>query len=227
MKKAILAMTILALAGLACNAMSDATSIPPTQPSLPTDALQPPSGQSLFEDDFSDPTTGWPVDADSGKAASYSDGQYLISAFSVNQDVWAPYPEGDLGDVRVEVDAVRSFGPEVNSFGIVCRFVDNDNFYFLVISSHGYQAIGKYQAGQLSYLSSEQMEQASGINLGNASNHIRADCIGSTLTLYANGQMISSVTDASFPEGEVGLIVGTFDEPNVGVLFDNLIIYKP
>ncbi len=236
MKKATLAIALLVLASLACIAVAGGGSnVFPTISSNPTPITQnsnptpePLDTTSIFEDDFSDSNSGWPIEADSDKAASYDgSGQYLITATKPRQDVWAPYPGDDLSDVRVEVDASKSFGPEDNSFGIVCRFVDNDNFYFLVVSSDGYQAIGKYQAGQFSYLSAEQMEQTSGINPGTAVNHIRADCVGSTLTLYVNGQQVSSVTDGSFPIGEVGLIVGTFDEPNVGVLFDNFVVTRP
>lgn len=220
MKKVFLALMVLALASLACNAVASPGGDSPSVPQNPVQQVE-------YQDDFSDPNSGWPVAADADKAASYSgDGQYLLQALTARQDVWA-HPGQTFSDTRIEVDATKSSGPEDNSFGIVCRFVDNDNFYFLIVSSDGYQAIGKYQAGELSYLSADQMQPASGINSGNALNHIRADCVGSTLTLYVNGQQISSVTDTSFTSGDVGLIVGTFDTPNVGILFDNFVVYKP
>lgn len=229
MKRIFLALAVLVFASLACNAVSSGTNNPPTQPSnqsASTPVPQNPSGQVLFQDDFSDPNSGWPADADTDKSASYSNGQYLLQALSTKQDVWA-HPGQSFGDVRVEVDATKSSGPEDNSFGLVCRFVDNDNFYFFVVSSDGYQAIGKYQAGQFSYLSADKMQSTSNVKSGTATNHLRADCIGSTLTLYINGQQTSSVTDSSFSTGDVGVIVGTFDTPNVGILFDNFVVYKP
>jgi hypothetical protein len=229
MKRIFLALAVLVFASLACNAVSSGTNNPPTQPSnqsASTPVPQNPSGQVLFQDDFSDPNSGWPADADTDKSASYSNGQYLLQALSTKQDVWA-HPGQSFGDVRVEVDATKSSGPEDNSFGLVCRFVDNDNFYFFVVSSDGYQAIGKYQAGQVSYLSADKMQSTSNVKSGTATNHLRADCIGSTLTLYINGQQTSSVTDSSFSTGDVGVIVGTFDTPNVGILFDNFVVYKP
>ena len=219
MKKVILALAVLVLAGMACSAVGggdSATAVP-----------QSPSATILFQDDFSDTNSGWPIDADTDKSASYSgNGQYLLQSFTTKQDVWAR-PGESFSDVRIEVDATKSSGPDNNDFGVVCRFVDDDNFYFFIISSDGYQAIGKYQAGEFSYLSAEQMESASGINSGTTLNKVRADCVGSTLTLYANGQQLSSVTDTSFTTGDVGLIVGTFDEPNVGILFDNFVVYEP
>jgi len=229
MKRIFLALAVLVLASLACSAISSGTSNPPTLPTQPSNqnAPQNSSGQVLFQDDFSDSSSGWPVDADTDKSASYTaDNQYLLQAFTAKQDVWA-HPGQSFGDVRVEVDATKSSGPEDNSFGLVCRFVDNDNFYFFVVSSDGYQAIGKYQAGQFSYLSADKMQSTSNVKSGTAVNHLRADCIGSTLTLYINGQQTSSVSDSSFSTGDVGVIVGTFDTPNVGILFDNFVVYKP
>lgn len=219
MRRILLAVAALALVSLACSAISGLGS--------PTQAPVNPMVEVLYQDDFSNSSSGWPVDADTSKSASYSsDGQYLLQAFDANQDVWA-HPGESFGDVRIEVDAVKSIGPDDNSFGAVCRFVDDDNFYFFIISSDGYQAIGKYMGGEFSYLTSDKMQSSSEINLGAANNHIRADCVGSTLTLYVNNQQVSSATDTSFSTGDVGLIVGTFDEPNVGILFDNFFVYKP
>ncbi len=218
MKKVLSAIAVLVLASLACSALSDLGN--------PTPAAQNPVARVQYQDDFSNADSGWPATADSDKSASYDNGQYLLQAFTDNQDVWA-HPGESFGDVRIEVDASKSIGPDDNSFGVICRFVDDDNFYFFIISSDGYQAIGKYLAGDFSYLTSDKMQSSSEIITGGAANHIRADCVGPTLTLYVNNQQVSSVTDSSFATGDVGLIVGTFDEPNVGILFDNLIIYEP
>jgi hypothetical protein len=71
------------------------------------------------------------------------------------------------------------------------------------------------------------MQPTTAVNAGSTPNKLRADCVGSTLTLYANGQMLATVTDTSFTTGDVGLLVGTFDEPNVSVQFDNFVVTKP
>jgi hypothetical protein len=232
MKRIFLALTILVLAGLACDFATGNTTDPApgpiTNPVLPEQPDEPeqPTSRVLYEDDFSDPNSGWPASADADKAASYADGKYLIQAFTASQDVWA-HPGEDFSDVTIEVDATKFSGPDNNDFGIICRFVDDNNFYFLMASSDGYQVIGKYQDGEASFLSSEQMETTSAVNQGSATNHLRADCVGSTLTLYINGQQVSTVTDTSFTSGDIGLTVGTFDEPNAAVTFDNFVVTEP
>lgn len=184
-------------------------------------------GNVLYQDDFSDSSSGWPEASDSDKAASYTDdGRYKIQAFTTSQDVWA-HPGEDFSDVSVEVDAVKTGGPDNNDFGIVCRFVDDDNFYFFLIASDGYEVIGKYENGDTVFLSSEKMQFSDAVKQGAESNHLRADCNGSTLTLFVNGTQVSSTTDTSFTHGDIGLMAGTFDEPNVSVTFDNFVAREP
>jgi hypothetical protein len=219
MKRLLLALSALGLAALACGTPSVNTD-PTTQPPVPNRKV-------LYQDNFSDANSGWPSASDADKSASYSaDGQYLLTVMAAQQDVWA-HPGQNFTDVSVEVDAVKTGGPDNNSFGLVCRFVDNDNFYYFLVSSDGYQVIGKYEAGESKFISSEQMQPSSAITSGSSTNHLRADCDGSTLTLYANGQQIATVTDSSFTSGDVGVIVGTFEEGNVSISFDNFVVYEP
>jgi hypothetical protein len=65
------------------------------------------------------------------------------------------------------------------------------------------------------------------INQGSASNHIRFDCICNMLTVYVNGRLIDRQTDADYPYGNVGMVVGTYDTPGADILFDNFIVYQP
>lgn len=224
MKRVLLAIGVLVLAALSCNAVTGGQN----NPASPTNSNSGPAQQNkqvLYQDDFSDSNSGWPTAADADKAASYTaDGQYLLQAFTKQQDVWA-HPGQDFSDVSIEVDATKSSGPDNNGFGVVCRFQDNNNFYFFMASSDGYQVIGKYDNGNSVYLSADKMQTTSAVHSG--TNQVRGDCNGSTLTFYINGQQVSSVTDTSFTSGDVGVIVGTFDDPNVGITFDNFVVYKP
>ncbi len=37
----------------------------------------------------------------------------------------------------------------------------------------------------------------------------------------------ASVTDTSFTHGDIGLMAGTFDQPNVTIAFDNFVVREP
>ena len=183
--------------------------------------------QILFQDNFSDTNTaGWGQDRDSEHITDYEQGGYRILVNKVDWIYWAN-PELFFTDVRVEVDVTKQGGPDTNEFGIICRYVDVDNFYFLTATSDGYYSISKYVAGEYFNLSEETFVATDSVNQGNAINHLRADCVGSTLTLYINGQLVDSVTDGDYTSGDVGLLAGSYDEAGADVVFDNFIVYQP
>ena len=72
----------------------------------------------------------------------------------------------------------------------------------------------------------EKMAETDLVARGPASNHIRFDCIGSTLTLFVNGTQVDQQTDSEYIIGNVGLIAGTFADVGTDILFDNFMVYK-
>ena len=132
--------------------------------------------------------------------------------------------------MRIEVDATKVGGEDDNDYGIICRYSgtpESPNYYFSIISSDGFAAIGKTTGGTSEYLSSEQMEPADAIKQGAVTNHIRTDCIGSSITLYVNGQQVATATDSSYTGGDVGLMAGTFEISSTEINFDNFLVLKP
>jgi hypothetical protein len=186
-----------------------------------------PSGSVLFQDNFSDPSSGWerrPDDPDG--FLDYTGGIYRIQVNTAQRMLWSG-PGLEFTDLRVEVDAIRVAGPQDDDFGIVCRASDQANFYFLAISSDGYFGIGKVKDGEAALIGAEAMPPSEAIYQGRATNHLRADCTGDHLSLYANGTLLATVQDSDFSSGEAGLLVGAFAEPGTEVYFDNFTALKP
>jgi hypothetical protein len=184
------------------------------------------SGQALYHDDFSDPSSGWPQTVSANGSLGYIDGVYRMVVQSAGYDLWALSRQA-YEDVQIEADAIRLAGPVSNRFGLICRFQDMDDFYFFIISSDGYYAIGKIKNGAVSLLGQEMMAYSAAIVQGSGPNHLRFDCIGNTLTGTINGQVIANTSDADFSGGDAGLITGAFDEGGVDVTFDNFVVIKP
>jgi len=184
------------------------------------------SGQAFYQDDFSDPGSGWTQISDVNGSLGYTEGGYQMLVQSAGYDLWA-VSRHQYKDVRIEVDATRLEGPVVNRFGLICRYQDMDNFYVFIISSDGYYAIGKIENGEASLLGQEMMAYSSSILQGDSTNHIRFDCIGNTLTGTVNDQRIAIASDANFSGGDAGLLTGAFDDGGVTVSFDNFVVYKP
>jgi hypothetical protein len=185
------------------------------------------AGDILFSDDFSDNSKKWDQVTETSHTTDYFNDAYRITVNDINSDVWSNPVKQSFTDTRMEVDATKHGGPDDNDFGVICRYIDTDRFYYAVISSDGYYAIVKMTADGGSPLGNGKMTESDQINQGAATNHIRFDCIGSKLTLYANGTQVDQQTDTEYTEGSVGLIAGSFANPGTDILFDNFFVYKP
>jgi hypothetical protein len=185
------------------------------------------SGEVQFQDDFSDPTSGWVRrnDEEIGNLDYINQG-YQIFVKQNHTVLWSG-PGLEFIDVQIDVDATKIEGPEDDDFGIVCRARDNDNFYYLVISSDGYYGIGKVRDGAQQLIGMDDMPPNEHIFQGQRSNHLRADCIGENLSLFVNGIHVATVQDTEFTSGDAGLLAGTFDTPGTRIHFDNFTVLMP
>ena len=183
----------------------------------------------LFADDFTDPLSGWDRFQNDTGVTDYSNVGYLIYIRKENIIKWANPSDTFPNNVRIEVDASMAAGPEDNAFGLICRYQDPDNFYYFYISSDGFGGIGRKEAGQYKIISSSTgiLQKMDGVNPGVATNHLRADCIDSTLTLYVNETQVAEATDGSFPTGNVGVIARSYDEGGTDIRFNNFNVYRP
>ena len=192
-----------------------------------TTPLPPPhaaSGTVLFKDEFDANTTGWDRFANDGGIMDYFDGGFRILVKQPGLNFWST-PQKNFGDVRVEVDATKSAGPDENRMGLMCRY-QGGNYYFFIISSDGFYAIGKFIKGQTVLLGQEEMLKTALIQ-PNTVNHLRADCIGNTLTFTLNGTQLAATQDSDLASGDIGLVAGTFTQPGVDVSFDHFVVTQP
>ncbi len=187
---------------------------------------EPQPGQVLFEDDFADPESGWNRVTTEDGSTDYADGVYRILVNRAYLEIWSK-PGLDFDDVSVEVDAYKVSMERENRFGLICRAIDPYNFYTFMISSDGYYGIGKVTGEQYVLVGMQTMQPSEFIHLGSDLNHLRADCIGDTLTFYVNGQLLEQVRDNEFLYGDVGLIVGTYHVPGSDIRFDNFVVIEP
>jgi hypothetical protein len=185
------------------------------------------SGEVQFQDDFSNPASGWVRSKDENIGnLDYLMGGYQISINQSNTILWSG-PGLDFTDVQIEVDVSKIDGPDHDDFGVVCRASDKTNFYLLGISSDGYYGIGKVRNGILQLIGMKDMPPSDNIIQGQRTNHLRADCIGELLSLYVNGIHLVTVQDSQFTSGDVGVFAGTFDDPGTSVRFHKFSVLMP
>ena len=195
-------------------------------------ATPPPSGV-LFQDDFSNISSGWDKNTGAQVTTNYDNGRYLISVGQPAVDVWAQ-PGLDVTDVAVTVQAQFSAGPVNNEYGVMCRYQrggdGKSSFYFFVISTDGYYALGKVSKDVRKILNPSQgsPQPTTAIKPDQAGiNAISATCSGTHLTLTVNGTPVGDFTDDELKHGDIGLIAGTYDEGGVQIHFDDLIARRP
>ena len=95
-----------------------------------------------------------------------------------------------------------------------------------MISPDGSYGIAKMENGEDEFLA-EGQDQTGIIHRGDAPNRVRGECIGETLTLYANGQKLLEVDDDDLLSGDVGLLAGTRLSGGIEVLFTYFAILEP
>jgi hypothetical protein len=204
---------------------AEPTAAPTTEQAAPPPVeTAPPAGTPVFEDDFSR-KVGWHTDENDDFGFEFSDDGYRMYVNLIDAAIWS-VRNLEYADVILEVDAARTAGPESGYYGLTCRNQDGNNYYALVISSDGTYGIARNLDGEFEFLH-EGVAQPGVIRGGSEADRLRADCIGETLVLYANGQRLAEVQDASFDTGDIGLVAGTRSEPGLEVLFDNFAIYEP
>ena len=252
MKKTILALLLLSLILSACSMprlvkvdnQGDPTATPvfeepavieePAQQiALPTDEplieedesqqfeedLQPLFFEDFDQDDGTWNTGSW--DNDTGYD-EIKDGEYLMTITTDNYMLWSQIFEVDKASVFLQADLRLISGNEENGAGFVCRYQDEDNFYFMYIGNDGYYSIDKYVSGIYENLSSGMAYEG---YISSDYNRLEGECNSNFLGLWVNGGLLDYVEESDLTEGGVGLFARSFDEANITIGFDNFAVF--
>jgi hypothetical protein len=220
-KKILVAVVILAMAALACGG--------DLLPGGGGSAKSSPTPDNvIFQDDFSDAGSGWEIGEYEGGSVGYKDNVYYVSSSATDIMMWG-VANRSFDNFVVEVDAIQvSAGPiSDNAYGVVCREQGDGAGYYLRISGDGYYSIAKAEVGAGEFVPLVDWEESSAINKGNATNHIRAVCNGSTLELFVNGERVATAEDNTFSTGDIAVTATTYESETTEIQFDNLIVRAP
>lgn len=200
----------------ACGAAPAVATIPPEEFKL------------VLQDKFDSEDKGWDKFIEDGKGqAGYDENQYRIQVTASNTHIWAnPKNSSPPSDVHISVDARKEDGDTNNLYGVICRYQDEKNFYFFVISSDGYFGVGKVKDGQYQLINRRDYPPSSAILTEHQTNKIYVECVGQDLRLYVNNQFVDEQTDDELKTGNVGLIAGTLGGGTV-IVFDNFEVRGP
>lgn len=201
---------------------------PPSPPTAPEPTPPPtlPPGELIYEDDFSDPNSGWSRESLEELEYDYEDGEYhiLVMAKKPRSGGWVwNRRAGQLADFVLEIDARPTSGARATVYGVIFRVQDGQNFYRFSVTGDGYYLVMKWLNGIATVLLNGK---SAFVKEGNSTNHLKVVCKGSQLEVYVNDHHLTTVTDNSFAEGWVGMIVTTPVPNGCAVAFDNLKVYS-
>lgn len=228
----ICAISGLALAALACQALTGGggdTPVAPadtSDPNIPTES-QPGAGDVILIDDFS--SVRWGTGTDTDSSVEYANEALQMIVYTTNYFVWSTPNDQDYQNVHMEVTVINNGTDSTTAFGLMCnqQAASDSSFYYFAMTPAGEYAIAKAEAGQTdTFLTNNDEWASSDVISRNASSYrVGADCGNGRLTLYVDGQQIASVSDSSYTEGGVAVFTWSGEEAtSTNVSFDDFVI---
>lgn len=160
-------------------------------------------------------------------------------------------------DLRVQAAAVDGSEANAYGVIFRLQNKDNtsladDDFYVFELSADGYYRVLRSFDGTQKELSTWIPSSVINLHIG-ATNYLRVIAKGDQFQFFINnqlvqlcipddpedestypvtgecvgGKMLDTLTDASIPNGQVGVVAQSLDEDGISVEFDNLVIYGP
>jgi S1-C subfamily serine protease len=176
----------------------------------------------LFWDDFSNNVARWDQRTDAHGAVVISDGRYKVSSLDPNLR-FIGRPHLAFQDLRMEIDAGLSEASTDGGYGLVCRYRNENNYYFFQIGPGTNAAIGKVLNGEEVILASQRNVKA--IQRNPAANRLQAECQGDKLKLMVNGKVVIDARDSEWTIGDIGVFVQGGESGGTAAFFDNLFAY--
>ncbi|MBN1812533.1 MAG: protein kinase [Anaerolineae bacterium] len=177
----------------------------------------------LFQDDFSDPLSGWEVDT--ADRIRYKNGELVL------KDEGSYFSEGlwsgtslTFDDFVLSVLGRWSGGAEGGRYGMSFRYLDENNYYGFYIDNNGFFEITKMTAGRESVL---HQGYANTISPEGDPNLFQVEANGPELHFHLNGQVLGSVQDTDHVRGDIRLgVIKPKDAGFFEASFDDIVVTK-
>jgi hypothetical protein len=188
------------------------------------------SGQTpssvLWEDDFSDPGSGWSTGSYEAGQVSYEGGELRIRNYTASQYATHSNPGLWFSDLIIEVESRLVEGSEDNWHHLNCRVAAPGTYYVASYSADGYYSASSWVDNEQTSLVSPTQSDAIRQGVG-MSNVATLACVGNQLRFWVNGELLVDVTDSALSEGDIGLGAASLGGEYSDIVFDNLVIRAP
>jgi hypothetical protein len=128
-------------------------------------------------------------------------------------------------DFILEGEAIPLSGPDsgFNGYGLLYRAQDDAHYYAFAVGSDGYYAVLRIDGDEQAALMDWQ--QFPHIRRGTQTNRLRVACEGASCRFYVNDEYATTVEDATWLEGDVGLWVRSFEKEPVSIQFEGVRVW--
>jgi hypothetical protein len=204
------------------TAVAEADTTPePVAPRTPNPSSGTEAGSTLYSDNFDDEqSSDFTAETNQSSEYKFVDGAYQITVTKPKLLSWATM-QGDYGDAAISVDASID-GPPASAAGLIFHYQDDKNFYIYSIDGEGRYGLDVYKEDEPITL--VEWTDSAAIKPAGELNTLRVETIGDTIRLYVNDELLDEISDSTIANGKAALVVNTFDDPNVTVTFDNLLV---
>ncbi len=184
-----------------------------------------------FTEEFDEETADWSYFIQSGKdedvSFGVSDSRLGVNINNKETYIYFIYDAFTYDNIWIST-VVENRGVNSQAITLVCRLTDEDGWYEVNIQNDGMYFISAFDATSNGYtlLASGG---SNAIRQGKEINEYGLECADKDLTVYINGDKVTTFTDNTFNfrEGHVGISVSSFDAYPVEVEFDSVTIAAP
>jgi hypothetical protein len=209
----------------------EASAVPSPESVAPSATTAPPASDPnvLFQDDFTNPATGWSEDKFDNYFIGYHEPEYYhIEVTSPNSKTTVFEPQKqNFDDFTIELAVLTVSAKTAASgdfrYGLAFRR-SGDQYYAFAISPRTQQwFVLKNSPSALTVLA-EGMD--GNLHDLDQDDTLRVDAQGSNFIFHINDELVGKASDPDYASGELGFYVESFDSANTHIHFDNLVIRK-
>ncbi len=200
--------------------------IPVVVSEIPVDALKGAEDAPMISENFA-PGDFWETYRDAVTSGDIENEAYVIRINDYHRMNWTFngraasdfYYQGEATHVKCNAD---------DHYGLIFRVQDGFNFYLFGINCEGEYRLLRYNSGTFETIVPWTASTAINADRDNIFNVLGVRTVGNSITMYANGEQLSSVEveDNTFTEGRFGLYSGTRFSNAAATIFDNLLVYR-
>jgi pSer/pThr/pTyr-binding forkhead associated (FHA) protein len=182
----------------------------------------PPFTTVALFDTLATPTSTW----NSSSICQFNSSSYTISIQQAHTLQYCLNNSQQFGEIAYQVTLTVQQG---DCGGLVFRYVDNNNFYYIDVCQDGTYDLGDYVNGTQN-LRYNNTQSSSAIIQGTGKQNVIAVTVqGDTVNLFINGKSVDTatsqaLTSSTFTQGEVGLLADDLGDPTV-VSYTNALVW--